>query len=658
MSFLGSGAINLGRHIGLQQLEAMAATSHAVLGPNKHYKFIQDEKSGEAAMVCSCYRLLEQLELSGSVGQLLHETTRAHQEALHSGTSTLVFLAGVWSRVALECLHKGIPISHIIAGMSKGLELCVESCSRNAVTLEEMVCKGALVTQQNDDARINAENGLPTKSGMRESTQDTARTINGVLNPGSFKEKHPPKHRIKLKHSRHFNSGSTEAEETQPAETTCQKNSETFDIVQVAEALSHGCMASMNLVLEASRIQCRHGNCGGPCHKVLDVDRLVTCPLPGLSEEHSGVLHGYVVKVGDDHASLVKHFKEQTLKICLVNGDLSEKYRHIGFNRPKNITYIADCSSLTGGSLEAEWVERTLRILLNLSIKVLLVSGVVTGQLRDHCLSHDILVIERVRVTILNDFAVTTGAIPISYIAQLSEKCVGAGVHVKVLREYRDGGKTGSTLLNIVADGTSLVTAVITSSVHAKVQSLEDQFWSCAYRLHHALKDRKLLPGGGAAEMLCVHQLYKHLDMSRFNAARHSDAARTTSPDKQEILQLMADSWIDYISTLMVNAGQVKAKAQAWTCVVQHLKECRNLQRTERPESPLNYYCLNLEQEDKGDMVVGREREKPTVYDNVTVKFEAWRRALDLVFLIIQTDTEIITGMNEEKSQYKDLMFL
>ncbi|KTG38624.1 hypothetical protein cypCar_00029967 [Cyprinus carpio] len=33
------------------------------------------------------------------------------------------------------------------------------------------------------------------------------------------------------------------------------------------------------------------------------------------------------------------------------------------------------------------------------------------------------------------------------------------------------------------------------------------------------------------------------------------------------------------------------------------------------------------------------------VYDNLTVKSEAWRRALDLVFLVLQSDTEIITGL-------------
>ncbi len=46
------------------------------------------------------------------------------------------------------------------------------------------------------------------------------------------------------------------------------------------------------------------------------------------------------------------------------------------------------------------------------------------------------------------------------------------------------------------------------------------------------------------------------------------------------------------------------------------------------------------------------------VYDNMTVKSEAWRRALDLVFLVLQSDTEIITGVSEGEHVYRELMYL
>ncbi|XP_066524038.1 Bardet-Biedl syndrome 12 protein isoform X2 [Hoplias malabaricus] len=662
MSVLGIRAINQGRHVGLQQLEAMAAATHAFLGPRKSYKFIQDEMTGETALVCSCYRLLEQLELSSSVGQLLYETTEAHQKTVHSGTSSLVFLAGIWSRVALECLNKGISIPHIISSMSHGLELCVEVCRHNALTLEEVVGNGALLKEQRCGKRTKPDDGLTTEVSLNAevltSTQNTIKEMNGLPNLSSIKEKLPSKHRIKLKHSRHFSLVCTE---TQTVEASYQRNPDTFDIVKLAEAVSHGCEASMNLVMEASRIQstcAKHKR-----HKVLEIDKLVTCPLAGLTEKHSCVLHGYVVMLCVEQVSVVKHFKERTLKIGLVSGDMSEQYRHVGFYRPKKVTYISDCSVLTGVSQEEEWVFGALEIILNLRIDVLLVSGLVNATLKDHCLSHNILIIEHVRVNILNDFAVTTGAIPISYITQLSERCVGTGVSVKVLKEYHGQGKSES-LLNVIASGTSLVTAIITSSVHAKLQSLEDQFWSCAYRLHHAVNDGKLLPGAGAAELLCIHKLYKHTGVSKSTTASQREASRTTAQYETMILQLMADGWMDYVSTLMVNTGQVMGKAQAWTCITQHLKyfEKRSPQRTEMAEDFLkkyfHTYAIQSSRETEGHSAVERNIEIEGVYDNVTVKFEVWRRALDLVFLILQTDTEIITGINDQESQYRDLMFL
>lgn len=667
MSLLGSAAINQGRHIGLQQLEAIAAATRPLLGPSKRYKMIEDEASGEAVLVCSCYRLLEQLELSGSVAQLLRETTRAHWGTFRSGTASLLFLAGVWSKVALECLHQGISIRHIVTGMSKGLEVCLEACKLSALNVELVVCKADLEKQQLREKSQSGGDSMPPDDGLfgefslnigvRESAQDSAKTINSVPTLCFLKDQYPLKHNLKLKHSRHFNSNHI-TEDRRPYTR--------FDIAHLAEAVCHGCETTMSLVIEASRIQCRY-SCENQCRKALDVDKLVTCLLPGLSEEHSRVLHGYVVLLSSEQALLVKHLEERTLKISLVHGDLSEKHRHVGFNRPRNVTYISDCCELTGISREEEWMDEALRILLNLKVDIVLVSGGVTEQLKHHCFHHHVLIIEHVRVSILNDFATTTGALPVSYISQLSERCIGSGVCANTLRMYRTEG-TEWTVVRVVTDGTALVTALITSSVHAKLQSMEDQFWSCAYRLYHALKDGKLLPGAGTAELICIHQLQKHGNISRRRPEKTGDeldAARAAAPYEQVILQLMAEAWMDYVSTLMVNTGHVKSKTKAWTCIAQHVKQWDNRLpwNNKMPEALLKMkmYSEIMQQGGESEEEEGmleRERVKMGVYDNMTVKFEVWRRALDLVFLILQTDTEIVTGISNREELYRDSLIL
>ncbi|XP_062857214.1 Bardet-Biedl syndrome 12 protein [Trichomycterus rosablanca] len=637
MAHVRSTAINQGRHIGLQQLEALSAASYSFLGPNKRYKFIQDEADAEAALVRSSYRMLEQLELSVSVAQLLYETTHAHWKVLRTGTNTLTFLTCVWSRVALECLHRGIAIPYIVAGMSKGLDLCVEACRQRAVSVE-IVCKAV---------KQNLE--LSRGNGMKEDTgapQDGVQTMNN---------EHLLKHRLKLKHSRHFNS----KDETKVFGTQKEERLKDFDIAHLAEAVSHGCELSFNLVIEASKIQSKQSKADqseGQHKTILHVDHLVTCSLAGIPEEHSCVHRGYVVLLSSEQALLLKSLSERMLKISLVNGDLSERHRHVGFNRPKNVTFYSDQPNLTGISREQEWMDCALKILLKLKIDIVLISGTVTQQLKDHCFTQHILVIEHIRLPILTDFARTTGALPVSYVTQLNERCVGTGVRVNTLREYYDNGKTQSTVVNVVAEGTALVTALITSSVHAKLQSLEDQFWSCAYRVHHALKEGKLLPGAGATELLCIHQLQKHMDIIQ---------TQTVKPYEQVVLQLMTETWMDYISTLMVNAGQVEAKAQAWTRIAQSLKDWESKgSRTESPETPLKMMnCSEVTQKEISggsdvESMVEKESVTVGVYDNMTVKFEAWRRALDLVLLVLLTDTEIITGVNNTDDRYKDFIIL
>lgn len=640
MAIFKSTALSQSRHIGLQQLEALAAPSYSFLGPNKYSKFIQDETSTETALVCSSYRMLEQLDLSVAVAQLLYETTQAHWKVLRTGTNTLTFLTFVWSRVAQECLHRGVAISYIAAGMSKGLDLCIEACRQRAVSVEAF-CK--TVEQKLEQGRGD---GVKVGAGIRKTPQHGLQTLNNHL-----------KHR--LKHSRHFHSNNT----PKIFGLQSEENSKGFDITHLAEAVSHGSEMSFNLVIAASKIQstqCHEDQSEDQRKTVLRVDRLATCPLAGISEEHSCVHQGYIVLLSAEQALLIKSFSERMLKIILLNGDLSERHRHVGFNRPKNVTFYSDQPNLTGISREQEWMECALKILLKLKIDIVLISGMVSQQLKDHCFTQHILVVEHVRLAILTDFARTTGALPVSYVTQLNERCIGNRVRVNILREHY--GRKECTVVNIVAEGTALVTALITSSVYAKLQSLEDQFWNCAYRVYHALKEGKLLPGAGATELLCIQQLQKHIDIIQTDEFNTS----IENPYEQVVLQLMTEAWMDYVSTLMVNAGQVEAKAQAWTQIAQYLKDwdSEGFCCTDSPKSPLRIKncsevtCEDISEDREVESMMMKERVTVGVYDNMTVKFEAWRRALDLVLLVLLTDTEIITGVNNTDSQYKDFIIL
>ncbi|XP_078116189.1 chaperonin-containing T-complex member BBS12 isoform X2 [Sander vitreus] len=642
--------INRRQHVGLQKLSALAGTTYSSLGPNKKYKFIQDETSGESALVCSCFRIFENLELTCAVGQLVYETIQAHQKVYHTGSGCLLFLAGAWSRAALECLQTGISVAHIISAMSEGIDICLDVCRKCSISTE------GLDLEQSESCTVTTPGLQLSKKPIVEASQASSH-LQGTTEVGHKTLNGSEQRRVKL--SRYFYGAKSENVSTEP-----QPNKPKVpDIAHIAKGLSHGCVDAMNLVVEASRIQSKKNPQDNSC-STFDVSKVVTCVLPGLPEEQMCVLPGCVVLVSAEQASVAHQLKEQHLKVALINGDLSDTYRHLGFKRPTGIQCVSDQSDFLSSSNEEEWMEKIMKLLLNLEMNMILVTGLVSEKVIQHCCRHQILVVEKVKASVLRAFANATAAVPVTYATQLSKHCVGTGVDVAIWRDLSSHESKPSTTVNIsTVKNSKLVTVVLTSCVHAKLQVLEDQFWACAYRLHHMLKDKVLLPGAGVTEMLCIHHLQKQADHSvKHHREKNGDAVQQTkagtaaNPYRHVVLHLMADGLIDYISTVMVNTGQY-SKVRARTAVSQQLQDYNKSLGIAARFSPL---FLEGEQEDSGVSSSIKSSEAPAgkIYDNLSVKQEAWRKALDLVLLVLQTDAEVITGIDQKSDGTQDSVML
>lgn len=624
---LGSSVLNHRQHVGLQKLAALAGVTRSSLGPNKNYKFIHDDASGESTLVCSCIRVFENLELSCAVGQLVHETVRAHDKVYHTGSGCLLFLAGAWSRAALECLQRGISVAHIISAMSEGMEVCLDVCRRSSVSIE------GLGTERSESSAV-ASNGL--------GLQLLKKPLVEVLQASGPKT---------LKLSRHF----CEAKSENVSTVLPTLRPEHPDITHIAEGLSHGRREAMNLVIEASRIQSRTNRRHVDGRSTFDVAKVATCTLPGLPEDDARVQPGFIVLLSAEQASVARHLQERRLKVALINGDLSETYRHLGFQRPTGVTCVRDRSDIASSSKEEEWMEKVATLLLKLEVNLILVSGLVGETVILRCCRHRLLVVEKVKVSILKEFADATGAVPVTYATQLSKQCVGTGGDVAMWRELssRDGKPSAAVNISTGGDG-ELVTVVLTSCVHGKLQALEDQFWACAYRVHHVLKDQVVLPGAGVVEMLCVHHLQKQAERYVSERKRASVGAEP-SPYRGAVLHLMADAIIDYISTVMVNTGRF-SQVRARTAVSQLLKDF-----SESSGIAAKFSQILLEGEkDVGSIlspVKLSDAPALNIYDSLSVKQEAWRKALDLVFLVLQADAEVITG-SDQKTDTENLLLL
>lgn len=592
---LGSSVLNGRQHIGLQKLSTLAGAVRSSVGPDKKHKFIQDDASGESVLACSCFHIVESLELTCAVGQLVFETIQAHHKVYHSGSGCLLFLAGAWSRTALDCLTRGVSVRQIIWCMSEGMDICEDVCKKSSVSFEDLAVRESI-------------SATPRGSGLQQSEK-------------TMSDQKIPK---KTKLSRHF----------------CVPTAETPGVAHVAETLSHGCDSSMRLVVEAVQIQSRANR--GQSKPTFDISKVTTCVLPGVSEEQACVLQGCVVLLSDEQASVANQIKEQRLKVALINGDLSHTYRHLGFRAPPGVQHVSQQLVSTASSKEDEWLEEVVRVFSSLEVSLVLTSGLACEKLVQLCCDRHILIVEKIPASVLRVMANSLGGVPMTYATQLSEHSVGSGARVSIWRDIGSFERLAAAAVCISAGGDDgLVTAVVTSCVGAKLRALEDRFWACAHRLHHALKDGVLLPGAGGAEALCVHHLHKQAER------RHGTEA-AGNLHRGEVLRLMADGLIDYITAAFVNAGRFSA-VEARTAVSQQLQDFHPDQIIAGRFSQLAFKAV--EEENPAVFPAG----KPIIYDNLSVKLQAWRKALDLVFLVLQTDAEIITGTHRGTD---DLMLL
>ncbi|NXX43721.1 BBS12 protein, partial [Tricholaema leucomelas] len=702
--------VNARRHIGLQQLSSLALAGRTLLGPMKSCKFIVDESTNQSTLICSAFRLIGSLDLTSAAGQLLNETIQAQNKEFKTGMSTLLFLAGAWSSAVLECLQQNVPVSAIVSVMSEGLNSCCErvQCLQRSIhdvskelcssSVQSKACPigcGSLLNPQiscyfqkdisapekvsinshsHREGNCNFDRHLASPladfgsgaSFVKAAGDQSTSLISGgsVIISGGNKQK--------LTHSRYFSAlgkshfssqqGTFEGYLSGSSAYPCQ----CFGLGHLAVALSHGNESSVKLLKSIVAYQHERTKCSGSSQ--FNVAEIVTCCLLGLPESYSCVSLGFVTLVSPEQATVIKHFEDKPLRILLMDGDLSEQYRHLGFNRPCNVRTILESPSLQEGRAGDCWLNSMLDILINFEVNLVLIKGNVCENLMERCVANSILVIGSVTQDVLRAFGEATGAQPVTYLTQLNAACVGSGAQVELWKACDGRAVDLGELVpvRVKAEGIGLLTAVLSTTVSSKVQLIEDQFWTSVYRLHHALNDKKVFLGGGAVELLCLSHIQMLAEQPSQPASRDT-VKEFPSPwlaaagveYRSAVLQALAGGWKHYLSAVMCNAAEAASELEACTAIDHHLKKAADC------GSPSAYI---LQEFKRGALVMGRSGPFADcggglkVYDNVTAKMEAWRRALDLVLLVLQTDAEIITGpkRNQLLNSYvsSEFMFL
>ncbi|XP_051013033.1 Bardet-Biedl syndrome 12 protein [Acomys russatus] len=697
--------INNRRHVGLQQLSLFAQTGRGFLGPVKATKFITDAERHESMLISSTVRLLEGLDLTCAVGHLLNEAVQAQNGTYSIGASTLLFLVGAWSSAVEDCLQLGIPTTVIVSVMSEGLTSCIEAVVPLQVPIYDVF---GHMDDTSTGHRLEAVDvslcpflQVPSGPGWLREKHDfedaTSQSLSNyspsgrhATSPKFFTprakariEKNTPQpqpqknslytdsfcRKSALAHSRHFNrtdsshwisrpDGSLEHRSSTPQSLRCN------DLAELAVGLSHGDDSSMTLAEAAVRLQwqttcLQQGDWMAPF--VFDISRVLTCCLPGLPEAFSCVCLGYVTAVPMSSIILIKELQGQPFRVILIEGDLTESYRHPGFNKSVNVRTKLTSGELPEDSAEELWANCVLQVLIQFRVNLILVQGNVSEHLTEKCMHSKRLLIGLVSGSVLQAFAEATRAVPVAYVTQVTEDCVGSGVSMTLWTSPHDINKSSKATVLLTAEGVNLVTAVLTSPVSAQMQTREDRFWSCVYRLHHALKEEKVFLGGGAVEFLCLSHLQVLAEQALtkghqacFGWLPHSSSwmASSLSVYRPTVLKCLASGWHEFLSAVMCNTATHPSAVEASTFIQHHVQNATDSGSPSsyilHEYSKLSSGLFHIDTSDDPELV-------PRVYDTVTPKVEAWRRALDLVLLVLQMDTEIITGLAHTQLKSQDL---
>lgn len=686
--------VNARRHIGLQQLSSLASTGRTFLGPMKSHKFIVDESTNQSTLICSAVRLMESLDLTSAAGQLLNETIQAQNKEFQTGMSSLLFLVGAWSNAVVECLQQNVPVPAIVSVMSEGLNSCCERVQCLQIPIHDVrkeLCSGrarpkafeSKTGQVGRDGLTNPRNllcfqrdisapeeGIPTTSCSYQGDDCNFNrclvsplagfgSVASVVKAASDKSSSVPSGSgvtasscvtRKLTHSRHFSTLGKSPFSSQQSDFQGHLSGPSADpcgscsLGHLAMALSHGNQTSLKLLQSIAAYLQERAECSGSAQ--INIAEIVTCCVLGLPESYSCVSPGFVTFVSPEQATLIKHLADKPLRILLLDGDLTEQYRHLGFNRPRNVRTIVEHPNAQGSGAADAWLSRMSDILISFDVNLVLVKGNVCGNLMARCVASRILVIGGVARDVLSAFGAATGARAVPYLSQLNASCVGSGAWAE-LWKAADGRAVDLGELvpaRIGAGGIALLTAVLTTALPSKAQLLQDQFWTLLYRLHHALKDGKVFPGGGAVELLClshIQALAEQPERTGKDGAVRELPSPWLAEYKPMVLQALASGWRRYLSVLLCNTAQAGSELEAGATVDHHLRKAAAC------GSPSAYI---LEAFRRGGMLRGGSDPFPDqvtdlkVCDNVEAKTEAWRRALDLVLLVLQTDAEIVTG--------------
>ena len=207
---------------------------------------------------------------------------------------------------------------------------------------------------------------------------------------------------------------------------------------KLGKLLSHGKEQEMNLAIEVVKHLFRSSGKTSLGDFTVHLNMIHTELILGPSGSFSRVINGLLLENKAEFQIRAARGSvdegEDLRSIALINGDITESFRHIGLGEELQMYKIIYGETDYKQSVvneEKDWFHRVTGILTVLDVGILVVKGTVQVSILDYCLSHNIVVLQNVVYSQLLLLSFATKASLVTYITDLRSQDVGRPVTVE-----------------------------------------------------------------------------------------------------------------------------------------------------------------------------------------------------------------------------------
>ena len=268
----------------------------------------------------------------------------------------------------------------------------------------------------------------------RETSSPSKTGFQSILKTGQAEKSDLPCATLLRETSPTENNSSSTVLQTEDETVLIEKNTQLLS--KLGERLSHGKELEMKLAVEVIKSLFRSSGKSLLEEFEIHLNMIHTEFILGPPSSFSQTIHGLLLEstASFQTAAVSRVATETQFIVALVNGDVTPEFRHAGLNNElkihRVIENVRDFMEPVYNH-EKDWHERVIKALTTHSIGILIAKGTVKDSIIDHCLSHNVMVLQNVAYPKLQLLSFATGSTLVTYLTDLREQDIGRPVTIE-----------------------------------------------------------------------------------------------------------------------------------------------------------------------------------------------------------------------------------